>query len=72
MFSTGYRLQHGGKSVCYITDTEHVEVWTVQNQDFRAVGHFVRLLHGFERYIMRLFGRNRNRSLHAGPMIKLA
>ncbi len=23
--ATGYRLQHAGKSVCYITDTEHVE-----------------------------------------------
>jgi phosphoribosyl 1,2-cyclic phosphodiesterase len=22
--ATGYRIEHGGKSVCYVTDTEHV------------------------------------------------
>ena len=21
--ATGYRIEHGGKSICYITDTEH-------------------------------------------------
>ncbi|MCY4238936.1 MAG: MBL fold metallo-hydrolase [Rhodospirillaceae bacterium] len=23
--ATGYRIEHGGKSICYVTDTEHVE-----------------------------------------------
>src|SRR5258708_39075350 len=23
--ATGYRIEHGGKSICYITDTEHYE-----------------------------------------------
>ncbi len=23
--ATGYRIEHGGGSICYVTDTEHVE-----------------------------------------------